>query len=57
LDLFEYKAAYRAACGHGRQSGVMADEVEAVMPEAVLINPNAYKQVTYGKLRIRQMTR
>jgi hypothetical protein len=55
--LFDYKEAYRDACGHGRQFGFMADEVEAVMPEAVLINPNGYKQVTCAKLGIQQATR
>lgn len=33
-----------------RQQGVMADEVEKVMPEAVLIHPSGYKMVNYGLL-------
>jgi hypothetical protein len=34
----------------GRQRGVMADEVEAVMPEAVSTHENGYKMVNYGLL-------
>jgi hypothetical protein len=34
----------------GRQVGVMADEVEAVMPEAVIQHPSGYKMVNYGAL-------
>jgi len=33
-----------------RQQGVMADEVEKVMPEAVLMNPSGYKMVNYDLL-------
>jgi len=32
------------------QQGVMADEVEKVMPEAVLMHPSGYKMVNYGLL-------
>jgi hypothetical protein len=53
LYLFDYKPEYRTSCGHGRQFGVMADEVETVMPEAVSLHPNGYKQVDYGMLGIR----
>lgn len=52
LYLFDYKPDYREACGHGRQFGVMADEVEAVMPEAVSLHPDGYKQVNYAMLGI-----
>jgi hypothetical protein len=34
----------------GRQVGVMADEVEAIMPEAVIQHPSGYKMVNYGAL-------
>lgn len=34
----------------GCQVGVMADEVEAVMPEAVIQHPSGYKMVNYGAL-------
>ena len=33
-----------------RQRGVMADEVEAVMPEAVALHPSGYKMVNYGMI-------
>jgi len=33
-----------------RQRGVMADEVEQVLPEAVLTRPDGYKMVNYGIL-------
>ncbi len=38
--------------GHGRQFGVMADEVEQVMPEAVSLHPDGYKMVNYAMLGI-----
>lgn len=50
--LFDYKPEYRDAWGHGRQFGVMADEVEQVMPEAVSIHPDGYKMVDYAMLGI-----
>tara|TARA_R110000868_G_scaffold285682_5_gene546157 strand:- start:8256 stop:9878 length:1623 start_codon:yes stop_codon:yes gene_type:complete len=34
-----------------RQRGVMADEVEAVMPEAVTEHPSGFKMVNYGALK------
>lgn len=52
LYLFDYKPEYRDLYGHGRQFGVMADEVETVMPEAVSIHPNGYKMVNYALLGI-----
>lgn len=52
LYLFEYKPEYRDAWGHGRQFGVMADEVEQVMPEAVSFHPDGYKMVNYAMLGI-----
>ena len=53
LYLFDYKPEYREQWGLGRQFGVMADEVETVMPEAVSVHPDGYKRVNYGMLRIR----
>ena len=50
LYLFDYKPEYRAACGHGRRLGVMADEVETVRPEAVVVHADGYKMVDYGML-------
>jgi hypothetical protein len=52
LYLFHYKSAYRDECGHGRQFGVMAEEVEKVMPEAVTVRPDGYKAVRYDLLGI-----
>jgi len=54
LYLFNYKSKYRERLGTGtdRQFGVMADEVETVMPAAVSTNPDGYKMVDYGMLGI-----
>ena len=52
LYLFDYKPEFRDAWGHGRQFGVMAQEVEAVMPEAICTHPDGYKMVDYGMLGI-----
>lgn len=52
LYLFDYKPQYRETWGHGRQFGVMADDVETVMPEAVSIHPDGYKMVNYDMLGI-----
>jgi hypothetical protein len=52
LYLFDYKPACREAAGFGRQFGVMADEVEAVLPQAVVMHPDGYKLVNYPLLGI-----
>ena len=52
LYLFDYKPEFRDAWGHGRQFGVMAQEVETVMPEAVSTHPDGYKMVNYAMLGI-----
>lgn len=52
LYLFDYKAEVRDRCGHGRMFGVMADEVEQVMPEAVSVADNGFRQVDYAMLGI-----
>lgn len=52
LYLFDYKPEYRDAWGHGRQFGVMVDEVETVMPEAVSTHPDGYKMINYGMLGV-----
>jgi hypothetical protein len=52
IYLFEYRAEFRDACGHGRQFGVMMDEVERVMPEAVSVGPDGYRSVDYTQLGI-----
>jgi hypothetical protein len=52
LYLFDYKPKYRQTWGCGRQFGVMADEVEKVMPAAVCMHPDGYKMVYYAMLGI-----
>ena len=52
IYLFDYRAEFRGGCGLGRQFGVMADEVEAVLPEAVSEHPSGYKLVDYALLDI-----
>ena len=52
LYLFDYKPEYRDACGHGRKFGVMADEVEQIAPEAVVVNDDGYRAVDYARLGI-----
>lgn len=50
--LFDYKPDYRDAWGHGRQFGVMADEVKQAIPVAVSVHPDGYKMVDYAMLGI-----
>lgn len=47
LYLYDYKPEYQNAMGAGKQFGVMADEVEAIMPEAVSIHADGHKMVDY----------
>ena len=47
---YEYKPEWKAEAGHGKFVGVMAQEVEKVMPEAVITRPDGYKMVNYGVL-------
>ena len=49
---FEYKPEFKdhLLAGHGKHIGVMAQEVQAVMPEAVIQLDNGYLAVDYGKL-------
>ena len=56
LYLFDYKPEFRDTCGQGRQFGVMADEVEVVMPEAVSVSLEGYKMVNYSMLGIERVT-
>ena len=55
LYLFDYLPAYRDLWGHGRQFGVLAAEVESVMPEAVSVHPDGYKMVDYAMLGLSHM--
>jgi hypothetical protein len=50
LYLFDYKEGFRDLCGRGRQFGVMADEVERIIPEAVSVNVDGYRVVNYALL-------
>jgi hypothetical protein len=52
LYLFDYKPEFRDVHGHGRQFGVMADEVETIVPEAVMVNADGYRVVNYTLLGI-----
>lgn len=52
IYLFDYKAEFRDAGGHGRQFGVMADEVEPVCAEAVIRGADGYARVDYDMLGI-----
>lgn len=54
LYLFDYRPG---ACGMerqppGRQFGVLAQEVEALVPEAVLMHADGYRRVNYAMLGI-----
>ena len=56
LYLFEYISEYRELWGYGRKLGVMVDELEKVMPGAIHIHPDGYKQVNYTMLGINHET-
>lgn len=50
LYSFRYKPKYRDEWGHGRRVGVMADEVEILMPDAVRMHRDGYRVVDYGRI-------
>ncbi len=52
LYLFEYRAPFRDSLGHGRHFGVVAQEVEPVIPRAVSVGRNGFKSVDYEMLGI-----
>ena len=52
LYLFDYKPEFRDTWGHGRKFGAMADEVEAIVPEAVTVHADGYRVVDYAQLGI-----
>lgn len=54
LYLFDYKPEFHDSYGHGRQFGVMADEVESVMPVAVSFGPRGHKVVNYAMLGVKR---
>jgi hypothetical protein len=47
---YEYKPEWKNEAGHGKFIGVMAQEVEQIMPEAVITREDGYKMVNYGAL-------
>lgn len=47
---FDYKPEFKDLAGYGRFIGVMAQEIEAVRPDAVFTRPDGYKMVNYGVL-------
>ena len=49
---FEYKPEFKDESGHGRYVGVMAQEVEKVIPEAVIVGADGYKRVNYAMLGV-----
>jgi len=49
FNLYEYEYTFLPG---KKFRGVMADEVEAVMPEAVLTDANGYKSVNYGMIGV-----
>jgi hypothetical protein len=48
--VYEYKAPYKDTWGHGQHIGVMAQEVEQIIPEAVSVHPDGYKMVNYSMI-------
>lgn len=52
LYLFEYKPEFRDKWGHGRQFGVMADEVYVVCPRALFKLENDFWGVDYSVLGV-----
>jgi hypothetical protein len=55
LYLFDYKPEFQARWGTRRQFGVMADEVEPLVPAAVVLHDDGYKRVCYEMLGIRRV--
>lgn len=52
IYLFDYKPEFRDALGHGRQFGVIAQEVEPIVPDAVAIAKDGLRRVDYARLGI-----
>ena len=52
LYLFDYKPEFKKVHVNGRQFGVMAQEVEVLMPDAVVTDPDGFKWVNYEMLGI-----
>src|SRR5262245_41227970 len=54
LYLFDYRREFQPLYGSGRRFGVMAEEIEGIVPEAVSVNERGHIVVDYGRLGIRQ---
>jgi len=54
LYIFDYKPHFRDEFGAERQFGVMADEVEAIVPAAIARDASGYARVDYAQLGIAQ---
>ena len=54
---FEYKSEFKdhPLAGHGTHTGVMAQEVEVMYPNAVTTLDNGYKAVDYGKINAKSI--
>lgn len=52
LYLFDYLPKFRDAFGHGRQFGVIANEVEQIIPQAVTFASDGIRRVNYGMIGI-----
>jgi hypothetical protein len=50
LYAFQYKPEFQEQCGHGFRIGVMAQDVEKILPDAVSVHANGYKMVDYSKV-------
>jgi len=50
LYVFQYKPEFRDECGHGFHIGVMAQDVEQIIPDAVSVRVDGYKMVNYEKV-------
>lgn len=49
---FDYKPEFKEEFGHGRKIGVMADEVQRIMPEAIIMHQKGYRMVNYSMIGI-----
>ena len=47
---FEYKPEFKSECGDGVFIGVMADEVNEIIPEAIIHRPDGLKMVDYSMI-------
>ena len=52
IYLFDYKPEFKDYAGHGRQFGVMIDEVVGVLPAAVGVDERGYPVVDYAMLGV-----